>query len=164
MTAILNIARSQIGMKENPKGSNWGHPVQDYLARVGLKSANPWCMAFMYWCVDEYFVWLKKKNPLPKTAGVLDMWNRVDKKMRVAIPEVGDIFIMDFGGGKGHTGMVETITPDGMLHTIEGNSNDDGSREGYEVVRHTRDPHSKLMKGYIRITDPSLTAPTPTQA
>ena len=55
--------------------------------------------------------------------------------------------IMDFGGGLGHTGIIEAII-DGQLHTIEGNTNDTGSREGYEVCRRIRDP--KKIKGYLR--------------
>jgi hypothetical protein len=36
-----------------------------------------------------------------------------------------------------------------MVHTIEGNSNNDGSREGYEVVRHLR-PISHIQ-GFLRL-------------
>ena len=49
----LEIAITQIGNKEVPKGSNWGHPVQDYLARVGVDFPASWCMAFVYWSFDE---------------------------------------------------------------------------------------------------------------
>ena len=40
---------------------------------------------------------------------------------------LGMIFTMDFGGGAGHTGLVESVDG-GRLVTIEGNTNDDGSR------------------------------------
>jgi len=49
----------------------------------------------------------------------------------------GDIFIMQFKHGTGHTGFVVKVE-NGIVHTIEGNTNDDGSREGYEVAQRKR--------------------------
>lgn len=54
---------------------------------------------------------------------------------------------MDHGHGLGHTGIVEIVIGD-ILHTIEGNTNDTGSREGYEVCRKERNISN--IKGYIR--------------
>lgn len=143
----LQIAVTQIGKEEVPRGSNWGRPVQDYLLRVGINFPASWCMAFMYWCFDEAVkTFPDRANPLVRTAGVLNAWNKA-LKYRSAEPKAGDIFIMDFGGGLGHTGIVEVII-DGQLHTIEGNTNDTGSREGYEVCRRIRDP--RKIKGYLR--------------
>lgn len=144
----LDIAITQVGKQENPLGSNWGHPVQDYLASVGIGFPASWCMAFMYWCHNEYYKSVSKANPLPRTGGVLAMWQRVPKAMKAAVPQTGSIFIMDFGHGLGHTGIVEKV--DGtVLHTIEGNTNDTGSREGIEVCRKIRDTTNKLIIGYI---------------
>lgn len=145
----LDIARSQVGEEEHPRGSNWGHPVQDYLARVGIAFPASWCMSFMYWSFDEAVKSLKNRaNPLIRTGGVLNAWNKAAVKYRVSgEPQEGDIFIMDLGHGLGHTGIIETIQ-NGMLHTIEGNTNDSGSREGFEVCRRVREPNK--MKGYLR--------------
>lgn len=41
--------------------------------------------------------------------------------------------IFDFGGGRGHTGIISGITGTGFK-LISGNTNDDGSRDGYKVV------------------------------
>lgn len=151
----LEIAMSQIGEEEKPRGSNWGNPVSDYLARVGISFPASWCMAFVYWCFDEADEHihpeangLSMSNPLPRTGGVLNAWSRANSTNKtLKDPQQGDIFIMDFGGGLGHTGIVEKVE-NGMLHTIEGNTNDTGSREGYEVCRRVRDP--KKIKGYLR--------------
>jgi hypothetical protein len=144
----LKVALTQLGKQENPKNSNWGKPVQDYLASVGITSPASWCMAYVYWCFNKAALDLKIPNPLIKTGGVLAHWNQVDKKYRVTTsPEPGDIFIMDFSGGKGHTGIVESTTAS-HINTIEGNSNDEGSREGYEVCKRTRPKTS--IKGYLR--------------
>jgi hypothetical protein len=102
-------------------------------------------MAFVYWCFEQSSQ--KGKNPLIKTGGVLKAWNNADKKYRVKDPQPGDIFIMDFGKGLGHTGIVEKVDQT-FIYTIEGNTNDSGSREGIMVTRKQR-PKTKI-KGYLR--------------
>lgn len=101
-------------------------------------------MAFVYWCVENSSV----QNRLVKTGGVLKQWNEVDPTLKSSSPRVGDIFIMDFGRGLGHTGFVENIEGD-TIHTIEGNTNDTGSREGYEVCRRYR--KISACKGFIHL-------------
>lgn len=141
----LKTAVTQIGKCENPLGSNWGTPVKDYLKSVGITFPAAWCAAFIYWCFEQNS---KGKNPLIKTGGVLAHWNQADKKLRVVgEPQPGDIFIMDYGKGLGHTGFVEKTDPT-FIYTIEGNTNDSGSREGIMVCRKQR-PKAKI-KGYLR--------------
>lgn len=144
----LEVAITQLGEQEKPLGSNWGVPVQDYLKSVGVGFPASWCMAFLYWCFKKAAADTGVVNPLIKTGGVLAAWNKADKKYRVVgEPQPGDIFIMDFGHGLGHTGIVERVEKD-VVHTIDGNSNDSGSREGVEVVRKIR-KRSKMV-GYLR--------------
>jgi len=143
----LQLAITQIGQEEYPKNSNWGKPVQDYLASVGITFPASWCAAFVYWCFQKTCIDLKIPNPLVKTGGVLAHWNKANVKNRVTSPAPGDIFIMDFGKGLGHTGIVESVTST-HINTIEGNSNDEGSREGYEVCKRSRPKTS--IKGYLR--------------
>lgn len=149
--AALQVAISQIGQEEKPKGSNWGHPIQDYLLSVGINFPASWCAAFLYWCFDHAAGQLGQPNPVYKAGGVLAHWtNRAPKRIAATEePEAGDIFIMDLGKGLGHTGIVESIAADGTLHTIEGNTNDTGSREGYEVARKKRTPQKPII-GYLR--------------
>lgn len=147
----LQIAISQLGKEENPRGSNWGKtgdPVPAYLASVGINFPASWCMAFMYWCYEQAAEQLGLINPMSKTGGVLTAWGNRPRS-QVKLPAVGDVFIMDLGHGLGHTGMIESIAPDGTLHTIEGNTNDTGSREGYEVARKVRH-NQKPIIGYLR--------------
>jgi hypothetical protein len=54
---------------------------------------------------------------------------------------------MDHGGGKGHTGIV-TSRNGGYINTIEGNSNDGGSREGLGVFTLER-KITTITKGFI---------------
>lgn len=139
----LEVAKTQLGKHEDPLGSNWGHPVQDYLHNVGIDFPASWCMAFVYWCFDQ----CGPGNPLVKTAGVLHAWDNAQAHKVTGEPQPGDIFIMDFGHGLGHTGIVEKVDAT-FVYTIDGNTNDSGSREGIEVCRKQR-PRAKI-KGYLR--------------
>lgn len=162
----LQIAQGQVGQAEIPKGSNSGPMVDEYLRSVGLKPGYAWCQAFVYWCYEQAAGQLDLPNPVFKTAGVQDCWNRTtgrnhtvglvkaDAKQRPGLIRPGDQFILSFGAGRGHTGLVEQVVTSKergvILHTVEGNSNGDGSREGYEVVRHVRNLNDKVLVGFIK--------------
>ena len=77
-------------------------------------------------------------------------WNKIPASMKVKDPQPGDIFIMDFGAGKGHTGFVSAVKGN-RIETVEGNSNDEGSREGFEVCRKPGGRPMASIKGYIRL-------------
>lgn len=146
----LEIAISQIGNEEHPRGSNWGEPVKTYLKSVSITFPAAWCMAFVYWCFNEAAKHYMIANPMHKTGGVLAQY-KYRKAYAISAPHLpapGDVFIMDYGGGLGHTGIVEKVNSDGTLNTIEGNTNDTGSREGYEVCRKIR-PIGKI-KAFLR--------------
>lgn len=146
----IQIAITQIGQEEKPRGSNWGHPVQDYLAVVHINFPASWCMAFVQWCIKEAYKELDKINNslIPISGGVLNVLHLAPPVIVFTTPEPGDIFIQDHGHGLGHTGFVESVDGE-YVNTIEGNTNDTGSREGYEVCRRKRPISS--MKAFIRI-------------
>lgn len=143
----LSYAISQIGVAETPMGSNKGKEVEMYLKSVGLGGGYAWCMAFVYWCVNEAAKEQGVKNPLSKTAGVLTQM-RNSNHLTSKTPKVGSIFIMDYGNGFGHTGIVEKIDGD-IIHTIEGNTNGSGSRTGGVVMRQKR--NISRIKTFINI-------------
>lgn len=140
----LARAIGQDKQEEKPLRSNWGHPVQDFLASVNLFQPAAWCMAFIYWCFKDAANQLGVGCPLKKTGQVLAQYHNTDPKNIVLVNtpsfrfEPGDIFIMDLGHGLGHCGMVISVNEDGSAQTIEGNTNDTGSREGIAVEIKTR--------------------------
>ncbi|HMP91559.1 MAG TPA: CHAP domain-containing protein [Phnomibacter sp.] len=154
-SSVIEIAKAEIGVMEDPPGSNWGPRVKEYLNSVDLNIKAPWCMAFVYWCFQQAANTLGKGNPLVKTGGVLNHWNKTTGKKIAAKEAVdnpglvkpGHIFIMDFGKGAGHTGIVESVTG-GFIKVIEGNTNEGGSREGIGVFARTRKIAS-INKGFI---------------
>lgn len=149
----LQIAISQIGQKENPLGSNWGEPVKTYLHSVGINFPAAWCYAFLYYCFERAAEELSIVNPLPKTGSVLHAWELAPIANKISIhPQVGDIFIADHGGGLGHAGIIESLQSSAViliLNTIDGNTNNNGSREGVEVERKVRKAAPPII-GYLR--------------
>jgi hypothetical protein len=159
---VLEAARGEIGTMEDPLGSNRGPRVDQYLSCCGLNPASghfPWCAGFVYFCYNEATKTLGRSNPVVKTGGVLAHWNKAGQQgiARVtanqamnnpSLVKPGHIFIMDFGKGAGHTGLVEQVTG-GKLVTIEGNTNDGGSREGIGVFRRTQRKVVQVNKGFI---------------
>lgn len=142
----LQIAKTQLGVTEQP--GNKGPKIKEYLASVGLSEGNSWCAAFVYWCFNQAARSLNTPNPLTKVASVMQHW-RLTKGIKVAMPRVGDIFIIDHGKGLGHTGIVKTVDVTAKTYTtVEGNSNTTGSREGTMVCSNTRD--IKKAAGFIR--------------
>jgi hypothetical protein len=155
--AALEVAITQLGVSEEPKGSNKGPVVNEYLRSVGLKPGYPWCQSFVYWCFGQAAPMGGMVNPVPRTGGVRDAWNKVpaagkvDKLHVQSHPErvlPGAQFFLGFSNGNGHTGIVERVEFP-FYYTIEGNSNSDGSREGWQVVRHCRRLDAKELLGFV---------------
>jgi hypothetical protein len=162
----LAVAVSQIGVMEVPLGSNRGPEVDDYLKTTGLaltagKPGFFWCMAFVYWCFHKAG---NGSTPFPKTAGCLDAWNRVKRAnpsrvltrtQAIADPskvKPGMVFILDHGGGAGHTGFVRR-SAGGALQTVEGNTNPIGSSNGLGVFElNRRKVMDSTLKGFIDFT------------
>ncbi len=161
--AVIDFATTQIGVMENPPGSNRGREVDLYLRSVGLDPAQdsfPWCVAFTFFCYQQASSNLAIANPHVKTAGVLSHWNKVKNKSGVlrvtsdqaknnpGLVKPGSLFIIDTGGGNGHSGIVVEVA-NGRLLTIEGNTNDGGSRNGIGVFKRDARKISKINKGFI---------------
>ncbi|MES2774738.1 MAG: CHAP domain-containing protein [Bacteroidota bacterium] len=155
LTDVIAIATQEVGTQEEPLNSNRGPRVEEYLASTGLGGGFAWCAAFVYWCFDTAAKNAGKKNPLVKTAGVMRSWNEnkgkkipaVEAKNNPALIKPGHIFVMDYGGGLGHTGIVVSVSG-GFINTIEGNTNDQSSREGSGVYKRVRKINS-INKGFM---------------
>ncbi len=161
LASVLQVARDEIGIEEQPPGSNGGPRVEQYLGSTGLGGGHPWCAAFVFWCFQQGAERLGTDNPCINTAGVLDHWNRAGREgiRRIThaqaeedpqLVQPGMIFVIDTGdpGGAGHTGIVERVEG-GKLVTIEGNTNVAGSREGIGVFRRNGRKVLSINKGFI---------------
>jgi hypothetical protein len=162
LARTLVVAGSQIGVMERPPGSNRGPEVDQYLAAVGLNARDgsfAWCAAFIYWCFREASTALSTANPAIKTAGALEVWNTAGTKgfRRVTCAEATDtpslvqpgmVFVLATGGVHGHVGFVKSVAGV-VLTTIEGNTNEGGSREGIGVFQRVGRRVNSINRGFV---------------
>ena len=148
-------------MREVPLGSNRGPRVDQYLRAAGIDPTTgsfPWCAGFIVWCFDNAARGLGVASPVPRTAGVHDMWQkagragfrRIAHDTAVSDPsqvQPGHVFFIDTGEGHGHVGLVVGRNG-GDLLTIEGNTNELGGREGVGVFARTR-PIRQATLGFV---------------
>lgn len=105
---------------------------------------------------------LKIRNPLPRTAGVSRMLReakrygnglRIIRTRNAEDLRKGDIGMIKKGGGterdigrswEGHAYTITGVASSRIVETVEGNSNKDGSRNGYMVVERKRDATKTL--------------------
>lgn len=161
--AAVAFASTQVGVMEAPPGSNRGPQVDAYLRAVGLDPAAgsfAWCVAFTHFCYRSAAESLGVANPHIRTAGVLAHWNKArtsphatrvthdEATANPALVRPGALFIIDLGQGLGHSGIVVSVA-DGRLETIEGNTNDNGSRNGIGVFRRTARKIAQINKGFV---------------
>jgi lysozyme family protein len=160
---VITVAANeeQQHVREQPLGSNRGPRVDQYLRAAGIDpntGSYPWCAGFIVWCFDNAARQLGLASPVPRTAGVHDMWQRAGRAGFRRIPyeaAIGDpsqvqpgyVFFIDTGQGHGHTGLV--VGREGNeFQTIEGNTNELGGREGVGVFARKR-PVRQATLGFV---------------
>jgi hypothetical protein len=149
-SAAASLALLQEGTRE--VGENWGPKVQAFLAAANVHTPNPWCAAFVNWCAEQEAAKLGVKSPLELVPNQAYVQSYVDygKAHGWVIPtkdaKAGDLicFFHKSEGRYAHIGFV-TGWKDGQIMTIEGNTNDEGSREGYEVAKRLRTVTSGVL-------------------
>jgi len=162
---LVRVAWTQVGVHEESR--NRGASIAPYWAATsypdGMANREPWCAAFMCWVVSEAMRSFASSGltamTRPKSAAVagwLPWAHALPDLVEIHSPSVtpplaGDIVIYAFP----HIGIVRgysagTSTP---LLTIEGNTNEDGSREGTSVLAKAR--HLGDCKAFIRFREAS---------
>lgn len=135
---VLEIAISQIGVKEDPPNSNkvkyndwiYDHPVQG--------AAYPWCGAFVSWCFAEAGTPLGRIDLMKGFVGCPSAVKNVYKWGKiVTVPEPGCVVFYDWNGDGlfDHTGIFEKDLGNGYFSAIEGNTSLKNNSNGGEVMR-----------------------------
>jgi hypothetical protein len=127
--AMLNAVRNEVGVAEQPPGSNDSPRIAQYRQATAGSGVGPWCAYFVSWAarsagvpigdsgqgmgrVDDVYAWAQKTGKaIPAGSGK---------------PQPGDLIVWDE-----HIGIVESVGADGAISTIEGNSSDKVSRRTY---------------------------------
>ncbi|MFB5944250.1 peptidoglycan-binding protein [Albibacterium profundi] len=163
---LQQIYLGEVGVRERT-GRNDGHRVAEYLRYTDLGEGYAWCASFVSWVYGQAgypeprTAWSPALFPAKRV-----IWRRGDKvrppephsgarhlrissakpgtddtniKDRVSIPQKGDVFGIYFNSVKriAHAGFVDEWG-DKYVVTVEGNTNEAGSREGDGVYRKRR--------------------------
>jgi len=142
--AIVNLVSKEVGVAEQPPGSNDSPRIAQFRQATAGSGVGPWCAYFASWAareagvplgdngqgfgrVDDVYAWAQKAGKaIPNTGG--------DVK-----PQPGDLIVWDE-----HIGVVESVGTDGTINTIEGNSSDQVSKRSYP-------PGSRPAIGYVHL-------------
>ncbi len=141
--AVLNAVRGEVGVAEQPPGSNDAPRIAQYRQATAGSGVGPWCAYFTSWAaresgvplgetgqgfgrVDDVYAWAQRAGKaIPNAPGVQ--------------PQPGDLIVWDE-----HIGVVESVGTDGTINTIEGNSSDMVTQRSYA-------PGSRPAIGYVRL-------------
>jgi hypothetical protein len=140
----LALAQAEIGVTEQPPGSNDGPRIAEYRGSTAGSGVGPWCGYFVSWAAQQAGVPLGEAGQGFGSVSAVSAWaqrtgrfNAVGSGMP---PAAGDLIVW---GGQ-HIGIVEAIDPDGTIHTIEGNSSN-------MVTRRTHDATGDGATGFVRL-------------
>lgn len=144
---ILTIARSQLGIKENPPNSNRVKFNTAYYGQEVSGSAYPWCCAFVWWVFREagasrLFYGGKKTASCSTLLG----FHKAQAVRENYLP--GDIIFFNFDGKRNtqHVGICEGW--DGRyITTIDGNTAPTNEANGGAVMRRRR-PKKYIVGAY----------------
>ena len=141
--AMVNLARAEIGVTEQPPGSNESPRIAQFRqATAGAPGPGPWCAYFVSWAAREAGVPIGAAGQ--GFGRVDDVWawgERAGKAIPAGSgkPQPGDLIVWDE-----HIGIVESVGADGSIHTIEGNSSN-------MVAQRTYGSDGGGAIGYVRL-------------
>ncbi len=145
---LVSVCKAEVAKKVREIGKNAGPDVEKYQKSVGLAKGSPWCAAFVSWCYTES----KGLTKAPKwcSGSAVSLFQMARAQKAVCVTPVDADYQSKVKAGwiwsraqdpaaaagarkgawcQGHTGVVVKVDNIGF-HTIEGNTNAAGSREG----------------------------------
>jgi len=142
---IIAVARSYMGQEEKAGNRGWFDPVfERKMKAVGWNMGDSWCCYFTELVAKEAFSSDPEKVKAfdrlfaPSCTATFANFSGSSMFKVGRTPRAGALVVWRLGQGwKGHIGIVESVK-DGIMTTIEGNTNDGGSREGKEVAQKRR--------------------------
>jgi CHAP domain-containing protein len=140
--AIVKAAEGEVGVAEQPPGSNDSPRIAQYRQATAGSGVGPWCAYFASWAARQAGVPLGDHGQGFGAVSSVWQWAQQSGKAVPAgsKPAPGDLIVW---GGE-HIGIVESVDPNGTIHTIEGNSSD-------RVSKRTYGPDGGGATGYVRL-------------
>ena len=125
---------AQIGVME--VSTNWSPKIQEYLKTTNVTVSAPWCAALVSYCYtvngidNPRSAWSPSYFPVSKLINV-----------KTTLPQRADLFGVWYNNMNriAHVGFIDQWPRDGdYFISVEGNTNDNGSREGNGVYKKRR--------------------------
>jgi hypothetical protein len=140
----LQIAQGEVGVTEQPPGSNDGPRIAQYRQATAGSGIGPWCAYFVSWAAQQAGTPLGEAGQGFGSVSAVASWAQRTGRWTPAgagmPPQPGDLVVW---GGE-HIGIVESVDAAGSIHTIEGNSSN-------AVTRRTHGPGGDGATGFIRV-------------
>jgi len=147
---MVALAQKEIGQSETG-GNNDSARIKEYrAATAGAENTpGPWCAYFVSWLGQQSGAPVGANGNGTGYVPTLEAWGKQEGRYTPhgqGTPNPGDIVIINWNGAgvADHTGIVESVDPDGTVHTIEGNSSDSVKRREYG-------PGTNDIQGYVRV-------------
>jgi hypothetical protein len=140
--AALQAALGEVGVAEQPPGSNDSPRIAQFRQATAGSGVGPWCAYFVSWAARQAGTPLGDQGQ--GFGRVDDVWawgQRTGRAMPASgtTPQPGDLIVWDE-----HIGIVQSVDADGSIHTVEGNSSD-------RVSQRTYGPDGGGAVGYVRL-------------
>ena len=149
----IQIALSYDGVREKG-GNNHGPEVEMFQKSIGLVPGDPWCAAFVCFCIKEAAKRLGVKPRFEYGGSAYKLWTR-NQSLVLPEPTENCLFVIDHGLSKkgtriGHVGFVvaRNQSHNETLETMEGNTNSAGSRDGDGAYHKSREMAEIAAHGY----------------
>jgi len=141
-SSVVQAAEAEVGQAEQPPGSNDSPRIAEYRSAVAGAGVGPWCAQFVSWCAKQAGTPLGEAGQGFQSVAAVAAWAQRTGRWQPAgsAPQPGDLIVW---GGR-HVGLVESVDPDGSIHTIEGNSSN-------AVSKRTYGPDGGGASGYVHL-------------
>jgi len=139
---MVALAQAELGVTEQPPGSNDSPRIAEYRTATAGSGVGPWCNYFVSWIAKQAGAPLGEQGQgFGAVAATWDWAQRTGRAIPAgSTPQPGDLIVWD---GR-HIGMVESVLPDGRVQTIEGNSSN-------MVTRRVHSANGDGATGYVRL-------------
>jgi hypothetical protein len=152
MQQLIDVAKNYINIKELPQNSGFENTeFQSKMEKIGWLKGEAWCATFAKLVFSEAYegdmTRLVEINQLFSKSAVKTYYNFDESDWKtqnpdgspIMIPQVGALAVWRMGMGvSGHIGIVTEVLDNKQFKSIEGNTNNDGSREGIAVLERIR--------------------------
>ncbi len=139
----LQAAQAEVGVTEQPPGSNDSPRIAQYRQATAGSGVGPWCAYFVSWAAQQAGAPLGEAGQgFGAVASAWDWGQRTGRAVPASSgpPNPGDLIVWNGT----HIGIVESVDADGKIHTIEGNSSN-------MVTRRVHGPDGDGATGWVRL-------------